>query len=246
MRYSVTLLLSIVLNPAFATETTDKAVAQTLDKAAPTPDVFEPATLEESPTSLQKTIQFPKAVLDTKVKENVVIRCDALISPTGALAYNFCLQESESQSAYIAEINRAAKISTVTPARINGAVQQVWFQYYVVFMTDAGKHSVEVMPNSGLQVDKYGFDYTSAQRYSGESDNVDAGCDFTKNITVNAVIDDKGIPVDIQVKSDNAGEKCENSLKTAFLAQKFIPAMLKGTAFRSYYSEKIFNNYREE
>lgn len=255
MRYiAALLLLSSAWNPAFAAETPGKAAAtpsensaaQTPETAAPAPDVFAPATLTDAPTSLQKSIQFPTTVLETKAKENVVVRCDALISPTGALAYNFCLQESEKQSAYIAEINRAAKASAIAPAQVNGSARQVWFQYYVVFMTDAGKHSVEVMPNSGLQVDKYGFDYTSAQRYSGASGEVDAGCDFTRNITVQAVIDEKGVPVDVQVKSDNAGEKCESSLKAAFLAQRFIPAMLKGTAFRSYYSEKIFDNYREE
>jgi len=78
------------------------------------------------------------------------------------------------------------------------------------------------------------------------SGNFGAACGYDTQITVNAVIDEKGIPESVAVLSDDAGEKCKTYLKENFQDQRFIPAFVKGKAVKAYYSEEVFDNYRTQ
>ena len=207
---------------------------------------YEPATLKASKFSIQNLIKFPKSVLKSKDKANVVVRCDASISRAGKFLMNFCYENSSMHNPYLRAINSAAKRAIINPGRVNDAAKTIWYQYYVLFSHSNGQGSVEVISNSGLQVNTYGLDYTSAQRYKEGRGNFGAGCGINKDITVNAIISSEGVPKKVDVVSDKAGEKCKRYLKENFMDQRFIPASYKGRFIDSFYSEKIFDDYRNQ
>lgn len=207
--------------------------------------VFESANFKQSKSSLQNRIKFPKSIAKLDGDITVVVRCDAFIKRNGKINSNFCYQETGLYYPYVMAINRGVKRAVMNPGKVNGTSRKVYFQYYVVFMKKSGILSVDVLPNSGLEVEKYGFDYTSPQRYKEGRGNFGAGCGYGQKITVNAVIDEKGVPESVFAVGDNVGEKCKELLEKTFLQQKYIPAMNEGKAFKAFYSEQIFDLFRE-
>jgi len=208
--------------------------------------VFEPPQLKNTESSLQNRIKYPKSILTSDLDENVVVRCDALLTRTGKFSLNFCYENGKKHYPYVTAINRAAKHATIKPARINGTVRKVWFQYFVTFFKKGRKHSIEVVPNSGLEINKYGYSYTSAQRYANSSGEFGVGCGFDNEISINAVISSEGKALNVDVVGEQAGEKCKKYLIKSFMEQKFIPAFHDDVAVNSFYSEKIFDNYRAQ
>lgn len=207
---------------------------------------FSPAQFNDRPSSLNKRIAFPQKIINKKIYENVIIRCDALIEVTGKIGLNYCGDTGNNIKPYITSINLAVKGATIQPGKVNGITKRVWFQYYVVFMNSEKGHSVEAFPNSGLQLSQLGPDYTSAQRYQDAHGNFGAACGFNPKITVNAVIDKQGKAKSVAIKPESTGEKCKKYLIEAFMEQRFIPAFYQGQAIDSYYSELIFNNLRRD
>lgn len=207
---------------------------------------FRPAQLTDRPSSLQNMIKYPKILLRKKIYESVVIRCDAAVSVTGAITHNFCPEGSPTETPYIRAINRAAKAAVLQPAKVNDVTKKVFLQYYIVFKNSDKGHSIDVIPNSGLQMDQFGAEYTSAQRYKNGSGNFGTGCSANPKITIKAIIDKKGLAKTIAVEPEDTNNHCKKYLIKAFKEQRFIPAFYKGQTMDSYYSEAIFNNLREE
>lgn len=205
---------------------------------------FEPVTLKNSKMALQELIKYPEQLLKSNEDKNVVIRCDAFIEHSGKFSSNFCYQEGELHYPYVTAINRAARHAVVNPGRVNGTARKVYFQYYVVFIKKGSKTSVEVFGNSGLQVEKYGLDYSSPQRYKEGPGNFGSTCGFGSKVTVNAVISELGEVKAVDVVGGDAESRCVQYLKDSFFEQKYIPAFVNGKAVSAYYSEQIFNTMR--
>jgi len=72
------------------------------------------------------------------------------------------------------------------------------------------------------------------------------GCKSNKDVSVNAIINTDGNAMSVDVIGDNASDKCKKYLIKWFTAQKFIPAVHHGIAINSFYSEKIFSNFRSQ
>lgn len=207
--------------------------------------VFEPATLKKFRSGLQNRIKFPKIAAKAKEDVNVVVRCDAYVKVTGKLSSNYCYESGKFYFPYVTAINRAADGAVVRPARINDKAKKVYFQYFVVFMKEKGKTSIDVIPNSGLEMDKYGFDYSSAQRYMESSGRFGASCRKDRHYTVNTVVSALGVPEAVTVSDEeSAGIKCITSLKKSFLGQRFIPAIVDDVPVTSFYSERVFSYSR--
>lgn len=196
--------------------------------------------------SIEKLIKFPRKHEKSKEDIAVVIRCDAVIKRNGKVDHNFCYEEGGVHFPFVSMINRAASKSVFNPARVNGTARPVYFQYYVLFIKKGSATSIEVIGNSGLEVDKYGVDYTSPQRYSVPGGIFGAGCSYNKHITVNAVISELGTVSSVAVEGDNAGDKCTKYLEESFKNQKFIPATYNGKAISAFYSELIFDTIRRQ
>ena len=243
MKNLFTLLLAASLFATYAAALADSDLGRIYaPKEGPT--TFEPASFKDSKRSLQNRIKFPRSIAKSKQDASYVFRCDALVTRQGRIKQNFCPNGADEGYPYVKMINRAAKASKINPAKVDGTARNAWLQYYVVFMKKGKETSVEVIPNSGLQVDKYGLDYSSPQRYKEGSGTFGAGCGRKNRITVNAVIDEYGVPKEVTALSDNAGPKCLEYLKKTFMEQRYIPAMVNGKAVQAYYSEEIFGHFR--
>lgn len=221
----------------FATQATDAEDQNT---------VFEPVSLTSSKLSLEKLIKFPKKHLKSKQDIAVVVRCDAFVKRNGKISSNLCYEEGKAHYPFITAINRAAKKATLKPGKVNGTSRLVYFQYYVFFIKKQGKTSIEVIGNSGLEVEKYGTNYSSPQRYRESSGNFGVGCEYNKKIEVKAIISKQGKAEKIDVIGNDLKDTCKKYLKKSFEEQEFIPAMVDGKAIRSYYSERIFDVMRHQ
>lgn len=205
---------------------------------------FEPAGLKDSEASLERKIKFPKGIANSDADVSVVIRCDAYIKRNGKLSSNMCYEEGEAHYPYVIQINRAAKKSRFRPGRVNGAARITYFQYFVVFTKKGAQTLIEVIGNSGLEVERLGLDYTSPQRYREKGSNFGGGCSLNQKATVNAFVSKEGQVSKVQVVGDSVSERCAESLTKSFLNQKYIPAMVNGQAIDAFYSERIFRNMR--
>lgn len=217
------------------------AVFSSVEKAE-----YSPASIKNSRMSLERLIKFPKSVARSKKDVAVVVRCDAFVKRNGKLSSNICYEGGDVYYPYVTAINRSAKRAALNPGRVNGTARVVYFQYYVVFMKKDKSTSVEVVGNSGLEVEKYGANYTSPQRYRESSGNFGAGCGFNKKITVNAVVSKLGLVTEVDIIGDGLGKKCVKYLENSFKGQAYIPAHYNGKPIRSFYSERIFNVMREQ
>ena len=206
---------------------------------------FEPAGFKDSGASLQRNLKFPKKIAKSDVDLTVVIRCDAYIKRNGKLSSNMCHEEGKGDYPYVKQINRAAERSRFKPGKVNGASKVTYFQYYVVFTKKKSQTLIEVIGNSGLEVERLGLDYTSPQRYREKGANFGSGCALNQKATVNAFINKLGEVLKVQVTGDSVSERCVASLTKSFLKQKYIPAMVNGEPIDAFYSEKIFRNMRQ-
>lgn len=210
--------------------------------------VYEPANFGGKGNSFEASIKFPHAMAKSGEDRTLIINCDASISRTGRFLSNYCFQNDPKFFPYVVAINRAAIAGKIEPAKIDGIAQIVWFQYFVAFTKKGNKTLIEVFPNSGLQAEKFGFEYTSAQRYKEDSGNFASGCGaaYNKTILVKAIIGKDGKTKNVAVEGKDLSDTCVENLKRDFSEQEFIPAIFEGKPIDSFYSEDIFNRFRAE
>ncbi len=212
----------------------------------PKPMYVAASIKKESSLSLEKIIKFPKEIAKSEKDAAVVVRCDAFITRNGKVSSNMCYEGGDVYYPYVTAINRAAKNAVFNPGKVNGSARIVYFQYYVLFIKKGAVLSIEVIGNSGLEVEKYGVDYSSPQRYRESGGDFGSGCGINKEINVNAIVSEAGMVSDIDVVGDDLGDSCIKYLKKTFKGQKFIPALYKGKPISSFYSERIFNVMRQQ
>lgn len=205
---------------------------------------FEPAGLKDSDASLERKLKFPRGVAGSSVDVSVVIRCDAYIRRNGKLGSNMCYEDGKAHYPYVVQINKAAKKARFIPGKVDGISRNTYFQYYVVFTKRGSQTLVEVIGNSGLEVERLGFNYTSPQRYREKGSNFGIGCSLNQKATVNAFVNKRGEVLKVDVVGDDISERCVESLTKSFLNQKYIPAMVNGHAIDAFYSERIFRSMR--
>ena len=73
----------------------------------------------------------------------------------------------DSDFRFIKAILKAAKKTRVSPATVNRKTHSAYLFYRVMFAKQGEIEGIGVYPNWGYDVDKYGADYESAQRYGG-------------------------------------------------------------------------------
>ncbi len=205
---------------------------------------FEPANFKDTKFSLQNLIRFPSSKAESDKDFSALMQCEAQISRTGRFLYNFCFGSKGEYRLFYKKIERAAKKAKIKPGRVNGIAKKVWFQYFIVFTKKKGQLLIEGFPNSGLQVEQYGVDYTSAQRYRENDNNFGSLCKGTRQ-TVKAIINKFGVTESVQVEGKNTGERCKNQLIKSFMKMNFIPAFANGKAVASFYSEDIYNRPKQ-
>lgn len=201
-------------------------------------DVYSPVVFTDAPESLQNKIKFPKTESDIALR----ISCDAYISRAGNFLSNYCfLKLGDKIFNYENAIHRATKGSRIKPASVNGRSKAVWFQYTVEFIKEGDKEIINVYPNHGHEIARYGNKYSSAQRYKIGSGSLFSRCDRFTNLWIKATIDSKGVPRNVTVIGGMGRNRCKKYLAKLFLKGRYIPAMHEGLPVESQYTDSFFH-----
>ncbi len=136
------------------------AVLLLCDASADTPRCTL-ARFIDGENSLQNLIEFP--AVDGDVSKTIY--CASRVYKSGKLRRTLCPASSKSDRYFIEAIEAAAKKTRVSPATLDGKTQRTSLLYTVTFVRQQGAESIHVYPNWGDDLEKYGPDYESAQRY---------------------------------------------------------------------------------
>ncbi|MFL0810485.1 MAG: energy transducer TonB [Agarilytica sp.] len=203
---------------------------------------YRPVNFIDGDKSLQSRIIFPEWEGDI----TVTLRCDAGVHKFGTIKKeNFCFTKNDEYQVFAKAVMDAAEYSKLEPALVKGKRKSIWFQYLVTFHKKDGKKMIVLYPNYGLDMDKYGPYYTSAQRYSSGVRTYFNRCRLLNtNIWVKAKIDEFGKAHDVEaISSEKGGERCAKNIAYKLKKGKFIPAMNDGKPVPSLYTESFFNIY---
>lgn len=123
---------------------------------------YTPADFMDGEKTIHRRITFPEWEGDVSVS----LRCDARVSKFGRIIENYCFSNGNKYALFEKEVHKATKKSLLVPATVDGVKKSVWFQYFVNFSKKGKKKRIAIYPNYGLEMDRYGTNYTSPQRYS--------------------------------------------------------------------------------
>ncbi len=197
---------------------------------------YTPADFFDGEKTIHSRIKFPEWEDDVSVS----LRCDSRVSKFGKVIENFCFSSGDKYALFEKEVHKAMKNSFVTPAMVGGAKKGVWFQYFVNFNKSGKKKRISIYPNYGLEMDRYGVNYTSPQRYSKGVRTLFNRCRIHANVWIKATIDEFGNPNNVEVVSSKGGNRCTKNLAFKFSKAKYIPAYVDGRPVPSLYMESFF------
>jgi len=122
---------------------------------------YTPARFAESGTPLPSLIEFPYSRKDV----DVLMKCDTVITDTGALTRIVCYGPDRMKMSYKNAIYDVIKGVKFVPATVNGAAETVVMQFSLHFVRKDGEESISLYLNHGDDADKYGTGYFGVQRY---------------------------------------------------------------------------------
>ncbi|NKB39312.1 MAG: hypothetical protein GKR93_19445, partial [Gammaproteobacteria bacterium] len=169
---------------------------------------FVPARFTDDPKSLQNKIKFPDIENDIKIK----IFCDTSLSRKGNFRLNFCFgDENDTVKKFEIAVHRATRGARIQAASVNGKTETIWFQYSVLFVKKGKEETIRAYPNHGWEVDKYGQDYSSPQRYIRTARTTFKGCHPLLKVWLKTTVDKYGVPksveIDDKINSSVKGEQ---------------------------------------
>lgn len=112
--------------------------------------VFEPASFIDNELSIEKTIRFPK--VDGAINHRVA--CAGHVTRSGKMRSPVCYGQNR-RDLFAREVVRRARRARLIPARVDGKIQTVWFQFGVWFQRDVTE-SIVVVSNNGAETERLG------------------------------------------------------------------------------------------
>jgi hypothetical protein len=202
---------------------------------------FSHARFVEGDHSMQNLIEFPKSDLDLEV----TITCTAHATAKGRLKDARCSSPADGDQKFTMAISRRFNAARLTPALVNGKVEEVDFQFSVIFKKDGESETISVYPHNMKNVDRLGLDYIGAQRYSVHPWPTSRCIDFTRDdlIVEVAIVNELGVPRDFDVLAANFGisAACRDGFVTYLQNGRWIPALYKGQYVESVWAQPRTN-----
>ena len=125
---------------------------------------------------------------------------------------------------------------------MNGNKEEVDFQFTVVFSRNGEEQNIVVHENNGKNVERFGNDYTSAQRYSPHPFPIRCSGWRRDDLIVEvAIVEKTGRAKGIEVMSATAGidARCKDALQTQLNNARRIPAISNGEFVESVWVNPI-------
>lgn len=193
---------------------------------------FSPATFVEGKRSLKTLLKFPKVDGDV----SVIVICTSIGAANGRIREAKCSAANDPSQKFAIAVNRRAKSARINPATVDGRKEKVDFQFAVVFSRTADEESIDVYVNNQKNLDRFGPDYISAQRYSPyELPDQCKERRLSFLILEVAVVTKEGAVTESQLHVDSVGiaKVCEDALREITRSSRFIPAFYEGSPVES-------------
>ncbi|MCZ6894614.1 MAG: hypothetical protein O7H40_11290 [Gammaproteobacteria bacterium] len=199
------------------------------DDAVPS---FSSANFVEGERSLKNLIKFPKVKGDL----SIVVNCTSIGSAKGRIRDAKCSATDDPSQKFAIAVSRRSRSARITPAIVDGKNEQVDFQFNVVFIRTGETETIDVYTNNRKNLDRFGPDYISAQRYSPyELPDVCKERRASYLILEIAVVTKEGRvkESDLHVDSIGIAKVCETSLREITRSSRFVPAFHDGLPVES-------------
>lgn len=196
---------------------------------------FTHARFVEGDRSMQHLIKFPDIDFDAEV----TVTCAGHATAKGRLKYARCSSPNDPDLKFTMAVSRRFNASRLTPAMVNGKVEEVDFQFSVVFRKDGESETLDVYPHNMKNVDRLGLDYVGAQRYSVHPwPTRCAGSTRDDLIMEVAIINELGVPRDFDILSASFGisAACREGFTTHLKNGRWIPALYNGEFVESVWA----------
>ncbi len=193
---------------------------------------FKSANFVEGKRSLKNLIKFPKVKGDL----SIVVTCTSIGTAKGRIQEAKCSAADDPSQKFAIAVSRRTKSARITPAVVDGKDEQVDFQFNVVFTRAGETETIDVYTNNHKNLDRFGPDYISAQRYSPyELPDVCKDRRLSFLILEIAVVTKEGRvkESDLHVDSIGIAKVCETSLREITRSSRFVPAFHDGVAVES-------------
>ncbi len=193
---------------------------------------FSSANFVEGERSLKNLIKFTKVKGDL----SIVVNCTSIGSAKGGIRDAKCSATDDPSQKFAIAVSRRTRSARITPAIVDGKNEQVDFQFKVVFIRTGETETIDVYANNRKNLDRFGPDYVSAQRYSPyELPDVCKERRASFLILEIAVVTKEGRvkESDLHVDSIGIAKVCETSLREITRSSRFVPAFHDGSAVES-------------
>ena len=185
-------------------------------------------------------VRFP----DTEVDVTVALHCALHVQNSDTFS-NFCFAPDSSTSAFEEAFRAVLPRLRVSAARLDGKRKPVWIPYSVEFLKRGDDERVQIYENYGVEVARYGRQYTGPQRVLSSSERVSRvsrACRTSqpeKLVWVRANVTADGEPEGIRVVTDTS-EACRRGIEALFAQSSYIPAHYQGKPVSAELLEPFF------
>lgn len=193
---------------------------------------FTSANFVEGERSLKNLIRFPKVKGDL----SIVVTCTSIGTAKGRIQEAKCSAADDPKQKFAIAVSRRTKSARITPATVAGKNEQVDFQFSVIFTRTGEAETIAVYTNNRKNLDRFGPDYVSAQRYSPyELPDVCKERRASYLILEIAVVTKEGTVKESDLHVDSIGivKVCETSLREITKSSRFVPAFHDGSPVES-------------
>lgn len=211
-----------------------------LPAAADEAVLYSPAGFADTDKPLPTLIQFPGAKKDVDVQ----MRCDTVVTDTGALTRIVCYGPDRRKMSYKNAIYDVIRDVEFVPATINGEAKTVIMQFSLHFVRKDGDEHIYLYPNHGHDADRYGTDYTGVQRYDwGQwSSHECRGHHRRYLVGTRATIGADGSYLNHKLtKGKQSLGPCEADINQHVISGSYIPAMKDGVPVEAEFVETFLN-----
>lgn len=199
---------------------------------------YQPARIGEHDTSIAKLIRFPDIPGDI----SLYLRCEAKVSPGGAIDEVGCYDEEKIDRAFYRAVNIAAGNATVTAAKVDGKPVRILMLFSVMFRQMGAQRAIAVVPNHGTNSKKLGLSYIAPQRY-GYNSNMYAPRTELGLLWVDAHMSELGKAGNISyLKTKWTNKETRRYAKSYISESNFIPGHLNGEPFPMRFVKPIFGH----
>ncbi len=196
------------------------------------------ATFQPGKRSIENLIKFPK----TTFSGELAVICSSRATAKGRIKNARCSSPQDPDLDFTMAVSRRFNSARVISATVNGKKEEVDFQFTVVFSSNREEQNIVVHENNGKNIEHFGNDYTSAQRYSPNP--FPARCSGWRRddlIVEVAIVEKTGRAKAIEVMSSTAGvdARCKDALQTQLSNARWIPAISNGEFVESVWVNPI-------